>query len=483
MMKLNTKEYFKISFIYTIVAAFPPILQVLIQPIIEGNDRLNAIDFSQIAIAELISSLAFTIAIFAMGNAISRFYYDYIDNKKGYNKMVSSVFNSILFRGLAILGFALIFSNYIGNIFTQKALQNFPSYGYASIIIGINRAINITAVTLYRNEKRVSRFVFINIALGILRTGFQLIGLFYYQMSFLGYVYGSCIGSGIIAISILIFTYSRSGFFYNREILKSLNKFARPLFQYGIVFWGITFSDRFFLESSPTALGIYDNALKFVLGIQMILQGIQGAAQPEIYRFMKDGIKKNQEEIKKISNLLLAQSQVIIALAILPIMLYITFFYETNLRFASGLIAILFMRLILRTQYVIFSFPIYFLKKTKIFFYVNTVVLIVNLLLNYLLVPILSAYGAIIASLTAFFLQTIATYYYQNKIINIKWNLNKVLIYPFTIVAIASLLEIIKNIFNINTYITSSLVVITIILSLSMLYKKEIKRILKKIKR
>ncbi|MCD4665669.1 MAG: hypothetical protein K8R68_10410, partial [Bacteroidales bacterium] len=90
-MKINSKEFFKLSFLYTAVAAFPALLNLFVRPLIEGVEKLNATDFSQIEIAETITSLAFIITIYAMGNAISRFYYDYSDDKKGYNKLISSV--------------------------------------------------------------------------------------------------------------------------------------------------------------------------------------------------------------------------------------------------------------------------------------------------------------------------------------------------------------------------------------------------------
>ena len=110
-MKIDTREYLKLSFIYTLVAAVPPLIQVLIQPIYEGSDKLNAIDFSQVAITELFTSLVFVLATFSMGNAISRFYYDYMDDRKGYDRLVSSVFISILIRGFIILGIGFLFSD------------------------------------------------------------------------------------------------------------------------------------------------------------------------------------------------------------------------------------------------------------------------------------------------------------------------------------------------------------------------------------
>ncbi len=479
-MKFNAKEYFKLSAIYTLIGAFPPILQILIQPIIEGKDRLNAIEFSKMAIAESITTLAFVIALYSMGNAISRFYYDYKDSKENYNKLVSSIFNSILLRGLLLFGLALIFGDYIGKLFNQIELQDFSSYGYATIIIGVNRAINITAAALYRNEKRVSTFIVLNVALGVFRAIFQVVGVLYYDMSFIGYVYGTAIGTSFTSISILVYTYYKSGVKLDFKILNNVNKFARPLFQYGIISWGILFADRYFLESSPLELGIYDTALKFALGIQMIIQGLQGAMQPEIFRLMKEGVSKTQEDIKKYSHLFLAQSQILIALAIIPTMLYINYLFESEVKLAATLVSILFVKYILRVQYNVFSLVVYYEKRTKFFFYVNLFVLVINLSLNYYLVPIYKAYGAISAAFVSELILLITVYFYQKTIADIKWNINKSLIFPLGIVAVTIGLEIIKNLYNLNIFVSAIVITITIFTSIILLYKQELKGLIDK---
>jgi len=218
-MALNLRQHFKISILYTGVAAVTPFLQLLIQPFIEGNGRLSAIDFSQLAIAESISAFVFIFIGFSLSTAIARFYYDYHDNPGELKKMVSSCFNSILMRGLIIMGVALIVGPFAKHAFSQVELQDFTRYGYAAIFIGISRSINVTAAALYRNQKKVTKFVLISLAFGLVRITGQVVGLFYYEMSFIGYLYGSCIGGGLVTLCILAHTYYQNGFGYSRTIV------------------------------------------------------------------------------------------------------------------------------------------------------------------------------------------------------------------------------------------------------------------------
>jgi O-antigen/teichoic acid export membrane protein len=481
-MKLDNKEFFKLSFLYTAVTAMPAFLNLLVRPLIEGNGKLLPADFSQIEITETIISLAFIIATFAMNNAISRFYYDHSDQRKNYNKLVSSVFNSILGRGALLMLIAYLFRNQIGQFFTQPALQDFPKYGYAAISVGIFRAINTTAFALYRNEKRVRLFLMLSLLLGLLRSVFQVTGVFYFDMSFIGYVYGSAVGSGLISVIILGIAYSRTGFHFDRKIMGPVNKFSFPLFEYAFILWGINFADRYFLEGSPEILGIYSQAMILGRGIEIIIQGLQSATQPEMFQMMKEGVNENLHEIKKLTHLIMAQSQLLIALAIIPAMLYCMVF-KTELRLAGGFIAIVFIKYILRTQYILLALPVYFNKKTNLFLYLNIGVFALNLLLLYLLVPLWKAYGAIAAMLISQSIMVIGLYFLQEKVAHISWNLNKLLYYPFGIIIFTVIAEIVKVHFGINPFITSSMVVAITVLSLFLLYRNEITGILLKLRK
>lgn len=479
-MSVNLKEHLKLSFIYTTVAAFAPILQVFIQPVYEGSNMLNAVDFSHLAITELITSLVFALALFSMGNAISRFYYDVDPDSKGYHNLVSGIFTSIIIRGVLIIIGGWLLSSYIGKLFHQPELQDFSTYGYACIITGIGRAVNITAAALFRNEKKILYFILVSMGLGVFRTGFQLIGLFFYDMSFIGYMTGSAIGTSIVTIAILIRVYSTSGFHYDRKLMNEINKFALPLTQYSVIVWALTFADRYLMEKIPTDLGVYNAAVNFAAGIALILQGLQGANQPEVFRVMKEGIQSRQEEIRQFSNMLLMQSMTIVIFSIVPTMLYLDLFYETEVRSAFGLITLIFLRSILRTQFIVFSYPAYYLKKTQIFLFLNTGALLVNLILNYLLIPSYSYYGAIAAGLISDLIMVTGIFIYQKKIVDIKWNKSKTLIFPFSVITFAVICEVIRVQNGLSPYISAACIIVFSFGIMSYLYRNEIKHVINK---
>jgi O-antigen/teichoic acid export membrane protein len=248
-----------------------------------------------------------------------------------------------------------------------------------------------------------------------------------------------------------------------------------------VIYWGLLFGDRFFLLNNPEALGIYDNALKFGVGIQMIIQGLTSAVQPEVFRYMKEGFKARETEIRTLSNIFIAEAAAIIAVSIIPVMVFISLFYETDLALSTGLVSIIFVRFILRAQYQIFAWPLMFKKRTRVFFYVNSIVLIINLGINWLLTPQIGYYGAIIAFLSAYIIQIVILRTVQQKMAPAGYNIIKVYYFPIAIVLAAVLLEIIKIVFSVDPFLTSGILVIFVAAGFSRIYRRELGKIVNRI--
>ena len=475
---VNTKEYFKLSLIYTLVAAFPNVLQLIVQPVIAG---MGSASFGHMGVSEAIITLLFTFCIFSMESGISRFYYDVRDDKGRFNKLVSSIFTGILMRGGIILGAIIILSPFIGHIFKQEALRDFGTYGIALVISAINRAITTTAVSLFRNEKRINSFIIVNVSSGIFRAAFQIIGVLFFSMSFLGYVWGTAIGSSIVSIAVLIYTYRRCGFHYDKSLNGELFRFAWPLLEYTLIGWGLQYIDRFFLERGDAhKLGIYTNALQYAIGLQLIIQGLVNATQPEIFRYMSEGIHKRQEEIKKLSNMFMIQSMIFIIGAIIPAIIFIKLFFKSDLRLSASIISIVFVRYVLRSQYNVFALPIMFMKRTRIFSTVNILALVVSLLLNWIFIPLLGFYGAIIAFIGANITQVLVVYFFQQKIIPITWNLKKVMIFPLLILLVSILCEFAKVYLTLPVMGGAIIITVVTFAGIFFLYKNELMEILNK---
>ncbi len=478
---MKYKEHIKFTSIYTFFAAFPALLQLIVYPLIEGNHKLGAVQFGHLAITEAIISFVALFCLFSMGAGVTRFFYDYNDTKQNYNKLVSTILNGILLRGLLLMGIALVFAPFINTLFKDKDLQQFQLYGPYLVVSGLCRAVLAMSIALFRQEKRLLAFVVISFLSGTFRSGFQLVGVLYWDLSFIGYALGTAVGSGIITLGMIVYTYYKCGYHYDKAIRKQLRPFVINLIFADFVFWGLVFADRFFLLGQPENLGIYDNAMKFAIGIQFILQGFTGSMQPDLFALLKTGLHSTEQEVKKLSNLYMAESIFVVMMCILPAMYFITLFYQTKLLVSVSIISIVFVRYIFMAQYNVFSLPILFSKKTNLIFYINLCVFVLNVGLNFILAPLYGYYGAIAALFFSYGFQVVVTKIAQARVIPISWNNIKLFYVPIGIVLLTIVLEVVKLQIGGNIFLFAGVLVLVSSAAMLTLYKREVMGLVSKL--
>jgi len=479
---INLKEHIKLTGVYTFFAAFPAILQLIVYPIIEGNDRLGAEDFGYLAITEAIISFLVLYSTFGMVVGISRFYFDVNNNKKELKELIFTILTGIISRGLLLIAAAYVFSDFWGSLFTHASMQDFLSYGIYLPIIALNRSIIAVFLALFRTDKALKLFIIVSLCSGLFRSIFQIIGVLYLDLSFSGYLAGTAIGGGVAAVIAIVFVLGRSGFQFSFKLWKKLTVYTIPLFLADCLLWGVMFFDRFLLMKNPVSLGIYDNAMKLAIGIQLISQGLAASVQPELFRMFKDGMKKNENDIKTLSNLFISENILLIGFAVMPLIIFISFFYETELQLSAEIIPIILMKYVLIAQYQIFVWPVFYQKATKAYFLLLAVVLVVLVASNLILVPIYSFYGSIFSFLLASLIQVILFKQLQTRTFPIQWNNFKVMYYPIIIVLIVSAADLFRMHIGIDIFSFGIFVTLLIFSSLLYVFRKEIIPILLKIK-
>ena len=481
MTELKNAKVAQLSALYVLAAAFPAVLQVFLQPFIEGPNELGVLDFANLAIAETIAVICMLLCTMSMGNGLVRFYYDHIDEDSKLSELRSSVLSSMLIRAVMIFAVVYVLQDFFGTLFSSEALQDFASYGFLAAGIGITRGINLASANLLRNQKKVSQFVSLSTLMGLIRVGFQVYFLFWIEMSFLSFLWGSCIGGAVVTLVVTIYVYGKGGLKYNREMLAPVRSFSLPLFAYALVNWGVLFIDRFFLEGNSLDLGIYDTAMKFALGVDMVLTGINGAIRPELFRKMKEGVKENQEDIRRLGNLMMLQVSTAIAFLIIPVMLYIDVFFETALVTAAAIIPLVFIRFLQKGQFFLFTAPLYYEKKTKHLFLISCFGLAVNIGLNFFLIELYGMYGAIISSIATFTVLSVIAFVVEQRVLSMNWNRMKVLFTPLIILFTVLCGSYLGHIQNWNIYLCGGLASSLILIINAILYNEEIKTLTQKL--
>ncbi|NOH80818.1 oligosaccharide flippase family protein [Vibrio sp. RE86] len=187
----------------------------------------------------------------------------------------------------------------------------------------------------------------------------------------------------------------------DKEKLKGMLNYGIPLIFSGIAYWGLTAIDRFFLRelSSYEELGIYSVAINFA-AVALILQNVFTTVWvPIVYKWIADGV-----DVNKITN-------VSDGLLMLVVILFCV------LGMFSWLISYILPPDYVEVQYIVIpclAAPFFYtlsevtgvgvgIRRKSVFSLMSTVIaLLVNIAINYALIPLYGAKGAAIASAISF---------------------------------------------------------------------------------
>jgi O-antigen/teichoic acid export membrane protein len=160
-------------------------------------------------------------------------------------------------------------------------------------------------------------------------------------------------------------------------------------------------------------LGIYGVAYRFAAVAFLVMVGFQQALSPLIFKYYTE--KKTPSDISKIFNIFIIFALFVTAGSILfskeLVVLFVTKAYYST----ESLIAILVMAFLFSNMFI-FAPGIIIAKKTKLHAMINISAAIMNIILNYTLIPVFglsgAAYATLISAASAFSLHIIFSYRY-----------------------------------------------------------------------
>lgn len=188
----------------------------------------------------------------------------------------------------------------------------------------------------------------------------------------------------------------------NIELIQHLLKFSLPLVMGSLAYWALTTMDRFFLRSLTgfDELGLYSIASSIAAGVTVVSSVFSNIWHPTVYKWAKDGIDPVRVQ-SVIENMLLIV--VIIWTIVGSLSWLITFILPddyVNVQYLIvGCVAMPLLYMLSETTVVGIGIS----RKSAYAMFASMGAFIVNVILNYLLIPDYGASGAVIASAIAFF--------------------------------------------------------------------------------
>ncbi len=229
---------------------------------------------------------------------------------------------------------------------------------------------------------------------------FVIVLLLFYKRNFESIIYATVVSELIVSIILMFICRKNIRFSFkniNKRQIKSLVKFGLPLVPANLIGWGLNSTDSIFLRTMTTysELGYYTVALKVSNVLAILQTSFSTFWVPLAFKWKSKNI--DNEKFELISKGL-SFTMSIILLLILLFKNFIPLFLGNGYDSVIYIVPFLLFHPIFYTMSETTILGIYFSRKTYYNIVISIISVIVNIILNYILIPNFGAVGAAIAT-------------------------------------------------------------------------------------
>lgn len=404
-------------------------------------------------------------------------FHEYKNDPLKLASFISSAFGFMLLIACAlgipvILGGELLFDL----IFEDRRISFYP-FGILAFATGVFQALFKVYTNLLQSRERPLQFLWSNLFLFTVIAGITIAGLYVFPETLVGPVGARAIAGLLGMLWVVYRIYREFGFHFNFPLLKSTFGFNHYSFVYQIQQWLINYSDRFimlFAGLSLSSIGVYDFALKCLVVIEVIMNGLNSSFLPKVISTVTaQTIKSTTPELNRYYHGLIAAVMLMVSGAILVLPFVVEILDDKELYHEAipyfPYIAILY---ILKSMRVYFAFPYGVLKYMKPLPLIYTFITFFKIGLMILLVNRLQIYGLVIASAVSLIVELGILKYQLRDRFTFKFNILKIIIAPiFLLLSIMIIEPLLSAQYALGVHIFYVVLAITF---LYWIYRKEI---------
>jgi O-antigen/teichoic acid export membrane protein len=274
------RELTRHSFIYGIGGLVSRFLAVFMLPLY--TSYLSAADFGRIETLTAASAVAVQLIRAGGGYGFLRFWFD-SDEPEYRRRLLRTVFWFQMLKATLALLFCVAFAHEIAGWLglTHEAARHQQLHGSGTSLVvatGVLLWVNVNyaqLTNLFRAEQRSLAFSLATLANIAITVPLTVVLVVVYKLGPLGVIVGNFSGTLVIFVTLLAYRSEQLGLQFDRKLLRALNRFGLPLVPSGLALWVTNFGDRFMLiklapaSSYLTQVGQYSLAVK--VGSVMVL--------------------------------------------------------------------------------------------------------------------------------------------------------------------------------------------------------------------
>lgn len=370
------------------------------------------------------------------------------DEKQNFSlPFLTTVVNSAFFSGIIIL-----FSSHISEFYLLKGTTT-DIIRYSALILFLD-AIVLVPFAKLRLANKAKFFAAVKVVNILINVALNFILILKYKMGLEAVFISNLAASAVTLILLLPVILKNLSFTFNRKLFDGLLKFSLPYIPAGISAIIVQVIDRpvMLLLTNEENVGIYQANYRLGIFMMLIVSMFDYAWRPFFLNNAKD---KNTKEIF-IVVLTYFTGFCSIMLVIL------TFFIEDiikipmpgrgtliGIKYWPGvyIVPIILFAYIFNGIYINLMPGIYFEKKTKYLPLITGAGALVNVIGNFVLIPVIGLYGAAIATFLSYLVMAVYIYNVSQKFYPVKYDLKK--LYKLIFINLTAMLVFYISFYNI----------------------------------
>jgi O-antigen/teichoic acid export membrane protein len=437
-----SKKFIRSSFIYTLAGTLPMASAVILLPFYIRYLPMEVYGAFSVCLA--LSMLVQILVTYSLDTTLYVHYHEFKSEPQKLSAFISSSFIFILGLGVVVLLVFSLIGNLAFKLFSVDSDFSFYPYGLMSVGLGALQAVFRVHNNLLQIREKAEVYLISNVVTFVLIAVTTIVGLQMFPQTLAGPLGGRVITALIMGLWVLVRIFREFGVHMQspwRYVSFSFNVYT---FIYQVQQWTINYVDRFlillFLPSSSTGaslsmVGVYDFALKCLVPIELILNGLNATINPQVVKIISSQVVKQATvEINRYFYGLVAVMMIMICVTVFAVPVGIDWFVSAT-RYGEALqylpyLAVLFVFRAVRLYFVV---PYSVLKQMRPLTLLNFVVAVLKIALMIWLVRIWYIEGIIMSAALAFMFELVLLRKFLLPYYQIQFNAFKLMIAPFLI--------------------------------------------------
>jgi O-antigen/teichoic acid export membrane protein len=385
------------SAIYGIGGLVSRILATLLLPLY--TSYLSTTAFGRV---EIVTAATAVLAIVLQMGISSAFFRFYFDTKVAAERLtvVRTSFWFTMTTATVGLVFGLVFAGSIGH---WIGLGHDPTLVRAGAV-GLWAQTNYQQLTnLFRAEERSTAYAIASVSNVVITVAAMVVFVAVFHWGAVGLVVGNFTGTLIVYVALVAYRTEQLGLEFDRDLFRQMQHFGMPLVPSALALWAINFVDREFVVwyKGQSEVGVYSAAVKIASVITFVMIAFR-TAWPAFAYSIEDDREARRTYAFVLTYLLAFASWVALALGgLAPWWTRLLTSKPGYIRAEKG-VALLAFAFAIYAGYTVLAIGSGRARKTQLNWVVTGAGAVVNVGLNFWLIPAYGMVGAAISTLAAY---------------------------------------------------------------------------------